>query len=156
MPHDVFRLERSRVGRFAYRNLRRHHPCGVDHSSQHRICAGGRAAAGVRPLCGHYSTGDFRPLHQLASCRGKPGCSHFRDSGNGADWICSVRRFAAGGICTGPRVAVRPAVLCVLAFSTGISRQFSIPRRVGRLYHRPGDRGIYQPAQKNPGSRSFN
>ena len=49
-----------------------------------------------------------------------------------------------------PCLDVRPAVFCVLAFSAGFSRQFSVPGRAGRLYHRSGDRGADQPGQEDP------
>ena len=148
-------LRGMHVGRCSQRDLCRHHPGGLDHPPQYRICAGGRVTSGVRPLCGHYSTCDIRPLYQLAPCRGKPGCPHFRDPGSGAYRLCADRRPAAGGICPGPCVDVRPAVLCVLAFSAGISRQFSIPGRAGRLYHRSGDRGVDQPGQKDTWGCSY-
>ncbi len=149
-------LRGMHMGRFATRDLSRHHPCGVDDPPEYRICAGGRAPSGVWPLCGHHSTGDIRHLHQLASCCGKPGCPHFRDPGSDADRLCADRRPAAGAICPGPCVDVRPAVLCVLAFSAGVSRQFSIPGGAGRLHHRSGDRGVDQPGQKNPWGCSYN
>ena len=156
MAHGVFRFARNHLGKFTQRDLSRHHPGGLDHPPQYRICAGGRVASCVRPLRGHHSPGDICPLHQLAPCRGKPGCPHFRDPGSVAYRLCSHRRPAACAICPGPGLDVRPDLLCVLAFSPGFSRQFSIPGRVGRLHHRSGDRGADQPGQKDPWGCSFN
>ena len=72
------------------------------------------------------------------------------------DRLCAHRRPAAGAICPGPCLDVRPAVFCVLAFSAGLSGQFSVPGRAGRLHHRSGDRGVDQPGQKDPWGCSFN
>ena len=48
--------------------------------------------AGLPPVFGLYAgiipLADIRPLHQLAPCRGKPGCRHFRDRGCSADRLC--------------------------------------------------------------------
>ena len=150
MAHGVFRFARIHLGKFSQRDLSRHYPGGLDHPPQYRICAGGRVASCVRPLCGHHSTRHICPLHQLAPCRGKPGCPHCCDHGSDAYRLCSHRRPAACAICPGPCFDVRPAVLCVLVFSAGVSRQFPIPGGVGRLHHRPGDRGVDQPGQKDP------
>lgn len=86
---------------------------------------------------------------------GSPDAPIFRDHGSNAYWFCSGRRPAACAICPGPGSDVRAAVLCVLAFSSVFSRQFSIPRGVGRLHHRSGNRGADQPGQKDPWGGSY-
>ncbi len=146
----------GQMGKCSQRDISRHYPGRLDHTPQYRVCAGGWAPSGVWSLCRHHSPGHICTLYQLAPCRGKPGCPHCRDRGSNAYWLCADRRSAAGGICSGPCVDVRPAVLCVLAFSAGVSRQFSIPGRAGWLYHRSGDRGADQPGQKDPGGCPFN
>ena len=149
MAHGFFGLARNDLGKFPTRDLSRDYPGGLDHPPQYRICPGGWITSCVWPLCGHHSTRDLCPLHQLAPCRGKPGCPHFCDLGSDSYWLCCDRRPAAWAICLGPCCDVRPAVLCVLVFSAGVSRQFSIPGGVGRLHHRSGDRGVDQPGQKD-------
>ena len=111
--------------------------------------------AGLPPVVGLYAAiiplVVFALFTTFAPCRWQPGCLHRRAGGSSPVGLRRARGPASRPVCRGVGRDVRSVVLRLLVLPAGVSRQFPLAGRAGRLHIRPGHRGLHQPGQEDPG-----